>query len=244
MNILICNDDGIFSEGLKTLARFLSKENSVYVMAPDGNRSAYSHSMSFYKKLVLKKVEQSENYVAYSLSGTPADCVRFGVEFFKDVKFDLVVSGVNNGSNAGTDTLYSGTVSACFEACILKIPSIAFSVVCDKEILDYTLLNEQLSDVFPFLLKHFSKDYVFNVNFPDKLHKGVKICKLGVQLYSDRYIKNDDGSFMLVGDLLKNDKNDEDCDVEWLRKDYITITPLITDRTAYNVLKVLSKEVM
>ncbi|HBF44896.1 MAG TPA: hypothetical protein DDW16_04695, partial [Clostridiales bacterium] len=109
MKILICNDDGIFSEGLKTLAKFLSKENDVFVMAPDGNRSAYSHSMSFFKKLELKKIEQDKNYVSYSLSGTPADCVRFGTEFFKDIKFDLIVSGVNIGSNAGTDTLYSGT---------------------------------------------------------------------------------------------------------------------------------------
>ena len=116
-------------------------------------------------------------------------------------------------------------------------------MVCGKENANYDTLTEQLSEVFPFLLSNVSKDYVLNVNFPDKKHNGVKICKLGVQLYSDRYIKNDDGSYMLVGDLLKNDKNDDDCDVEWLRKDYITITPLITDRTAYDTLKVLSKEV-
>ena len=241
MNILICNDDGIFSEGLKTLAKFLSEKNKVYVMAPDGNRSAYSHSMSFYKKLKVRNVEQNANYVSYSLSGTPADCVRFGMEFFKDVNFDLIVSGINIGSNAGTDTLYSGTVSACFEACILSIPSIALSCVTDKNCeIDYKALYKNLSTVFPDLLKNASKNYVLNVNFPNKeCENAVKYCKLGVQLYSDRYVLNDDGTYMLVGDILKNDKNDEDCDVEWLRKGYITVTPLVTDRTAYAELEKL-----
>ena len=98
MNILICNDDGIFSEGLITLANFLSRQNKVVVVAPKANCSGYSHSMSFFKKLTFIEEKISDNFKSYSLSGTPADCVKFGIEYFKNqFEFDLVCSGINIG---------------------------------------------------------------------------------------------------------------------------------------------------
>ncbi len=243
MNILICNDDGIFSEGLKTLANFLSKENNVIVVAPQNNCSGYSHSMSFFKKLTFKEVFVSENYKSYALSGTPADCVKFAVEYFKnEITFDLVCSGINIGSNLGTDTLYSGTVAACFEASLLNIKNIAFSVT-DFDNINYYALSNHAEKIFNLLLPKLSSQFVWNVNIPNINElKGLKITKLGVQAYSDRYDYLGNDEYMLVGEALDHDKNDFDCDVEWIQQGFATATPLILDKTAYKILNSMPKE--
>ena len=130
MRILVTNDDGIQSEGVKTLAELLSKKgHKVTVVAPDGNRSAFSHSLSIYKTLTFLRQNISENFEAYSLSGTPADCVKFAVHYFENKPFDFVCSGINGGNNLGSDTCYSGTVAAGLEANFFGIKSIAFSLV-------------------------------------------------------------------------------------------------------------------
>ena len=244
MNILICNDDGIFSEGLITLANFLSKDNRVVVVAPQENCSGYSHSMSFFKKLKLKEVFLSKNFKSFSLSGTPADCVKFGVEYYKnDFQFDIVCSGINIGNNLGTDTLYSGTVSACAEASLLGIKNIAFSVNAFNNI-NFESLIFHTENIFKTLLPYLSTDFVWNVNIPNKDQiTGLKITRLGVQKYSDRYENLGNGEYMLVGEALDHDKNDFDCDVEWIQQDYATATPMLIDKTAYNILKQMPKEI-
>ena len=244
MNILICNDDGIFSEGLITLANFLSKENKVVVVAPKANCSGYSHSMSFFKKLTFIEEKISDNFKSYSLSGTPADCVKFGIEYFKNqFEFDLVCSGINIGNNLGTDTLYSGTVAACVEASILGKKNIAFSVNGFDNI-DFKALSKHTEAIFNQMLPYLSADYVWNINIPNlKEIKGLKITKLGVQKYSDRYDYLGNNEYMLVGEALGHDKNDFDCDVEWIQADYVTATPMIIDKTAYSLIKKLPKEI-
>ncbi len=243
MNILICNDDGIFSEGLKALANFLSKENNVVVVAPYSNCSGYSHSMSFFKKLTFKEEFISEKYKSYSISGTPADCVKFAVEYFKkEIEFDVVCSGINIGSNLGTDTLYSGTVAACFEASLLNKKNIAFSVT-DFDNIDYVALSKHAEKIFNLLLPSLSSEYVWNVNIPNLNElKGLKITKLGVQAYSDRYEYLGNNEYMLVGEALEHDKNDFDCDVEWIQEGYATATPLILDKTAYKIINEMPRE--
>lgn len=244
MNILICNDDGIFSEGLKTLANFLSKENKVVVVAPYANCSGYSHSMSFFKKLTFKEEKISDNYKSYSITGTPADCVKFGIEFFKgQIDFDLVCSGINIGANLGTDTLYSGTVAACFEASLLNKKNIAFSITAFDNI-NFAKISTHAEKIFNQLLPNLSPEYVWNINIPNLSKiKGLKITKLGVQDYSDRYEYLGNNEYMLVGEALEHDKNDFDCDVEWIQQGYATATPLILDKTAYNLLNKLPKEI-
>lgn len=241
MNILLCNDDGISSEGLKALADKLSEKHNILVVAPDGNRSGFSHSLTFDKPLVLKKRFMSENYEAYSFSGTPVDCVKFATDKFSAFKPDLVLSGINNGSNIGTDVLYSGTVSAACEANALGYKSMAFSLA-ERNAASYLKAAEYFAEVVEKYYSLLSPAFVFNVNLPyaDTVRvRGMKFTPLGVQIYTDTYLLGEDGNYTLVGEPIAHDKNEEDCDVEWIRKGFATITPVLLDRTAFSVLEKL-----
>ncbi len=230
MRILVTNDDGIYSEGLRTLAEFLAdKGYEVTVIAPDGNRSAFSHSLSIYKKLFFKEEKISDKFSAYSLSGTPADCVKFGVRYFEKTPFDLVCSGINLGNNLGSDTCYSGTVAAALEGNFFKIKSMAFSNVSSKNC-DFKANARALESFFDKLLSAASEEYALNVNLPNRDPEGVKVAPLGIQEYSDEYERMEDGSFMLTGFPLP-DRSDEDSDVTWASKNFVTVTPVEFDRT-------------
>ena len=125
-NLLVVNDDGYQAEGIKVLSRYLSQENNVYVVAPDGNRSAVSNCITMYAENKIKHI--SEN--VWSSSGYPADCVDLGLHsnLFEGLKFDAVVSGINHGANMGTDIVYSGTCAAARQAVLCGVPGIAVSL--------------------------------------------------------------------------------------------------------------------
>jgi 5'-nucleotidase len=124
MNILLTNDDGIFAEGINFLAETIKPLGDIYTVAPNGNRSCSAHSMSFHKRIYFERLYEKK----YSLDAFPVDCVFAALKgFFKNVDFDLVISGINHGANVGTDVFYSGTVSAAFRAAEEGIDSIAFS---------------------------------------------------------------------------------------------------------------------
>ena len=135
MRILVTNDDGISAEGLKALADVLSEKHEIFVLAPDGNRSGFSHSLTIHRDVCLKEEKISDRYPAYSLSGTPADCVKFAFHNFAEKPFELVCSGINHGLNLGSDTTYSGTVAAGLEGNYFGVPSVAFSNVASGDYL-------------------------------------------------------------------------------------------------------------
>lgn len=233
MNILLCNDDGIFSEGLKSLANILKREHNVTVVAPSGNRSGYSRSISFYKDLEVTKVDAIEGVECYSTSGTPTDCVKFAI-LTLNKKFDLVVSGINNGSNLGTDIYYSGTVGACFEANFFKIPAIALSSV--QVDADYNRISAIIEEVLPDLFSKIKEDITLNVNIPSakKGFNGVKYCYVGINKYSDGYVKMENGAYQLVGKPIPPTESDIGSDVYYSYKGYVTVSPLnnvLTDLT-------------
>src|SRR6056297_478563 len=123
MKVLISNDDGIMAPGISTLKSYLEREHEVYVVAPDVERSATGHAITIRNPLWAKKVEINQEFFGYAVNGTPADCVKLGaLAIYKDIDFDLVISGINKGANMGTDILYSGTVSAALEGAIVGYP--------------------------------------------------------------------------------------------------------------------------
>ncbi len=235
MNILICNDDGIDSNGLIKLAEQLCKKHNVLVVAPDGNRSACSHSITLSKMIKLKEIKRY-NFPAYSLSGTPVDCVKFAKLVFTDFHPDVVIAGINKGHNIGSDILYSGTVAIACEAVFFGIKAFAFSAFdlgeCDFDY--YAKLAEKIIDM---LYPTAKIGDIWNVNFPPKSFekiKGLKVTPLGKQLYTDRYEYVAEGEYRFTGELIEHDENPEDCDIEWNKKGYVTLTPILFNKTNYD----------
>ncbi|MBR2614125.1 MAG: 5'/3'-nucleotidase SurE [Clostridia bacterium] len=239
MNILVCNDDGIKSKSLLVLAKELSKTHNVLVVAPSKNKSACAHSLTVHSKVKLKRYKKVKDLDMYSLSGTPADCVKFANHVFTDFKIDLVVSGINKGHNLGTDILYSGTLSAAIEGALLGYNSIAFSCVSFLEDnLDFW--SKKCVEIIDKLITVSKNGTIWNVNFPNfdiKEVKGIKFVSLGNHLYNDHYEKSGVNNFKLVGEPLPLENNFEITDVECSRKGYITITPILFDKTDYSKLK-------
>ena len=239
MNILLSNDDGVKSAGLIALADKLSESNNILIVAPDGNRSASSHSLTLTKKVLLKKIRDDENVKIYSLSGTPADCVKFAKLVFKDFNADIVVSGINKGHNIGSDILYSGTVSIACEAAFFGHIAFAFSAFSHKAS-DFSGYSDFAVKIIDTLLPLSQKGDIWNVNFPDAPSdeiRGIKITGLGKQIYSDRYEKLSDDEYILVGSPINHVDNDDDCDVEWIKKEFITVTPVLFNKTNYERIK-------
>ncbi len=244
MNILVCNDDGIYSEGLIALAKCLSRENNIIVIAPSGNMSGISHSLNFNQDIEVHEVFLDKAFKSYSVSGTPADCVKFAYYELKDFKIDLVCAGINKGSNLGTDVIYSGTVSAGLEANSLGLPAVAVSSV-PFEGGDFDMCGIICLKIIDKFKEFFSSSYTLNVNVPGiKMNeiKGVKVAKLGVQVYSDQYIPTGENSYRLIGEPLEHGFNDSDCDVEWVKAGYVSVTPIVFDKTDYRAIEKIGKD--
>ena len=238
MNILITNDDGIYADGIIELAKSISKIANVYVVAPESQRSATGHAITIHSPIMVHKIDMGENIKSYAISGTPADCVKVGIEgLFKDINIDLVLSGINNGSNLGTDVIYSGTVSAALEGFILNKPSIAISydeVNVKREIYKdaskYVVnLVENIKDKLDLL-----NDCILNVNIPNTKIKGSKITKLGQRNYDNAMVEkiNPFGQkyYWIGGKLMELDQ-DEDSDIACVKDGYISITPINIEMT-------------
>jgi 5'-nucleotidase len=242
--ILISNDDGINALGLQTLANsFAEKGYDVFVVAPDQERSATGHALTMFHPIRAQVVESvfHPDVKAWSCSGTPSDCVKLALGALLDSPPDFVLSGINQGSNIGTDVLYSGTVSAAMEGMIEGIPSIAFSLTNFKlKIFEpaakfATILVERLiKNPLPELM-------LLNVNVPPVKWEeiaGVKITRQGVRRYFDVFEQRIDPRgktyYWLAGEAIADLEQPADpllpehieTDVQAIRKNYITITPL------------------
>jgi 5'-nucleotidase len=248
MRLLITNDDGIHAEGIYILAKELEREHQVVIAAPDDQRSACGHSITLTRPLLIKEVKLKDlNSKAYSVDGTPADCVRIALEKLSEKKIDMVISGINKGVNLGTDVIYSGTVSAAIEASIYKIPSIAISSEFKGEDENYKLAAKTVAEVLKKAQHNYIKDdIVLNINvpvIPEENIKGMKICKIGSRTYNNCFIESIDAegniSYEIIGTV--NDSAEEDTDVQFFNEGYITLTPLHYDLTNFAILNEIDK---
>src|SRR5438876_764343 len=161
--ILVTNDDGIYSEGIRKLAKALAPLGEVVIVAPDREQSAASHALTLNRPLRLLQLETNE----WIVDGTPTDCVNLGVlKLFDDKRPDIVVSGVNFGPNLGDDVTYSGTISAAFEGALLNIPSVAFSSLIAKNFSFDPCVEFAAELVRWFLDEPRNPQIILNVNFP------------------------------------------------------------------------------
>lgn len=231
--ILVSNDDGISSEGIKALARAMKPLGEVYVVAPDRERSASSHSLTLYHPLRVEEV--SKNW--YSVDGTPTDCVNLAVNGILKVRPDLVVAGINKGPNMGDDITYSGTVSVAMEGTLLGAPSIAVSVNAKRDF-NFKSAADFTNRLASFVLKNgLPKDTLLNVNVPNLDSadiKGYRMTRQGKRIYGDAVVEKVDPRgrkyYWIGGDDLGfiHSKNS---DFLAISEDYISITPIHLDLT-------------
>jgi 5'-nucleotidase len=230
--ILVTNDDGVFSEGIRLLAKELSEFAEVIVVAPDREQSASGHSLTLQRPLRLVKIEEN----VYSVDGTPTDCVNLGVMWLlKEEPPDLIVSGINFGFNLGDDVTYSGTVSATFEGTLLGIPSVAFSQEVGENFSFATAARFAGQLIRLLCTRELPKDLLLNVNVPAGEVKGVSFTKLGHRVYQQSVVEKIDPRgqryFWIAG--TPEWQNDAGTDHEAVSTGRISITPLHLDLTDY-----------
>ena len=251
MNILITNDDGIRADGIIELAKELAKTHNIYVVAPDTQRSATGHAITIHNPIMVNKEYIDDNISAYSISGTPADCVKIGIEaLLKDINIDMVLSGINNGPNLGTDVIYSGTVSAAIEGFVQNKPSIAFSLNefnVSKEV--YSQVSKHASKIVNDIKDKLNilNDCILNVNIPNGEVKGTKITRLGERKYEnvlEERVSPHGKRYFWIGGKVKELEQENDSDIIVIEEGYITITPVNIDMTNNKKIEILKNELL
>ena len=236
MRILITNDDGLHASQLVPLIKWWQRHGEVTVFVPKVEQSGKSHSFQIREPFEVKQVELEPGLTVWSVDSTPADCVRIAV-LGMEMRFDLVVSGVNRGFNMGADVMYSGTVAAASEAVNLGMNALALST--NPENYDHS--TDALDAVWAYIQENdlFRYNRLYNVNMPAS-PKGIRITRQGGPYYSDDfpYIGND--LYKPMGKPIWEDSGDETLDTDATMAGYITITPMTIDRTNWDVFRQLN----
>lgn len=243
--IFITNDDGIQSDGIKHLVKIAREFGNVVLVAPDSPQSGMSHAITFTVPLRINKVYEEEGYVAYTCSGTPVDCVKLGLRVaMNGKKPDILLTGINHGSNASSNIIYSGTMAAAMEGAMEDIPSAGFSLLDFTENAKFEESTEFVQLIIKDLLeKPFPASTCLNVNIP-KLPaneiKGIKLCreakanwKASYQMGKDPFQMN---YYWLTGEFLHTDLG-EDTDLYALEQGYVAVVPIECDWTDFGRMK-------
>jgi 5'-nucleotidase len=243
-NILVSNDDGIEAPGLQRLVEELKYWANVYVAAPYTQQSAVGHSITIFYPLRAFEHMQEDKFFGMAIEGTPADSVKLGVlHFFKNVKFDMIISGINHGANTAINIIYSGTVSAATEGTILGIPSIAVSLTTFNKVDFRTpakIASKIIRQMWEDDMIKLHKGTLLNMNIPhaeEKDIKGVKITKQGKSYWEDSFEVRADPNgrdyYWLTGKMVYKDDLTE-YDIAAVKENYVSITPLHFDLTDYS----------
>lgn len=248
MRILLSNDDGITAEGLKSLEKIAAVlSDDVWVVAPETEQSGAGHSLTLHTPVRVRKISPKR----YAVSGTPTDCVLLAVKEILPArqKFDLLLSGINRGSNVGDDVTYSGTVAAAMEGCILGVPSIAVSLLYDDaEKIQWGMVEKLAPAIIKKLLaKKWPKDTLINLNFPNcaaSKVKGIKVCAQGKRIVNVQLSERVDPKgrpYFWLGGERDHRTEKPNVDVDFLHRGFITITPIGMDLTDYKTLAAMDK---
>lgn len=237
--ILVTNDDGVDSEGLLALAKSLTDLGDVSVIAPDHNWSAAGHTKTMHKPLRVTQRQLRNGMAAFATNGAPSDCVALAALGFLDHAPDLVVAGINQGSNMGHDVTYSGTVSAAMEGAVTEIPSMAISL-CGDSPWNFGEAAAFASSIGGRILTEGLPPNTFlNVNVPQGQVEGVEVTCLGHRVYRDALIKRRDprgSSYYWIGGDAPTGLSEEGTDVWAISRGCISVTPLQLDMTSYALL--------
>lgn len=246
LRILVCNDDGINAEGIYVLAQELKKIAEVTVVAPASQQSAVGHAITVNYPLRAVPFHKNNDFFGYAVEGTPADCIKLGARFLVKERPDMVISGINHGSNTAINIIYSGTVSAATEGTILGIPSIAVSLTSYQS-LDFTYAAKFASRLALLVAEHgLPERTLLNVNvpsLPEDQIKGVLVTRQGISTWEDRFdVRRDPANreyFWLTGSMNVID-TEPDTDQIAVNNGYVSVTPVkydLTDRVLFEKMK-------
>lgn len=245
MKIMLTNDDGVSAAGINALARELAQAHEVVVVAPDGERSASSHSVTLTQPLRLKKAElYAADVEAYSVSGTPADCVIVGCNML-GIAPDIIISGINHGYNLGADVHYSGTVGAAVEGALLGVKAMAVSLRM-IESRDFAPAARVAAKLIPEFMESDAK--VFNVNVPDLPYEGLRGIKytplsknVGYSPLERRVDPRGVEYFWWPKRAEFGANMAEDSDERWTAEGFVSVTPLLINYSDTALLEKLRK---
>ena len=244
--ILITNDDGFEAKGLQTLTSMLAGMADLFVVAPDKPRSAQAKAITVETPLRVRLLEERPGLTRYRCSGTPVDCAKIGFYSLVPRKPDLLLSGINHGSNSSANTIYSGTVGAALEGCSEDIPAIAFSLDSHDPDADFAPCGDTVRRMVERALRGgLPCGVVLNVNFPVAASfKGVRVVRQCRGRWAERFVKRTDPAgrdyYWLTGEYVNYEPDSTDTD-EWaVRNGYVSIVPCHADLTRYDSIEPLS----
>lgn len=244
--ILVTNDDGYQAKGIISLAEAMRELGDVVVFAPELHQSGMSSAISTMQPLRSRIYKQEDGFTAYMCTGTPVDCVKLALNEFLGRKPDLLVSGINHGSNAGVSVIYSGTMGAALEGCIFEVSSFGISL-CEYSLdADFTHACQVAKKVAKTILgKELPKGICLNINVPRGDVKGIKITSQTQGKWVNEYQRSADGNgrdvFWMTGNF-ENWEEDNDNSDEWaLANGYAAIVPVKIDRTAHDFIPEMKK---
>jgi 5'-nucleotidase len=245
--ILITNDDGIKAKGLKSLVNVVKPLGRIFVVSPTEAHSGMSHAITVKVPLRIKKIKKENNITIYGCNGTPVDCVKLAFNQILPRKPDLLLAGINHGSNAAASIFYSGTMAAALEGCINEIPSAGISLVSHNPDADLTATEFYSNKIIRKLVENgLSKSICLNVNVPDiplEKIKGIKVCRQTKGYWQEEFEQRTDPQgkkyFWLTGKFHNSEPEAQDTD-EWaLRNNYVSIVPAQVDLTSYETIRVI-----
>ncbi|MHB9054595.1 MAG: 5'/3'-nucleotidase SurE [Paludibacteraceae bacterium] len=244
--ILVTNDDGVYAPGLVTLTKLMRQLGDVIVVAPDGPRSGQSNAITVNVPIRFREIEKENGLTIYSCTGTPTDCVKMAFENLVTRKPDLVVAGINHGSNAAINVIYSGTMGAVFEGCEHGVSSIGFSL-CDHSIdANFSEFEPYILKITGETLKHgLPRNICLNVNAPTGQLKGIRTARQCTgQWVKELAMKTDPRGkeyFWLTGYYENQEPESEDTDEWMLSNGYVSVVPITIDMTAFKFMDKLNR---
>ena len=249
--ILITNDDGFTAPGIMALVEAVSEFGELIIVAPDSPQSGMGHAITINNPLRIHSTHYFDKHEAYNCSGTPVDCVKIGIYKLgkENRKPDLVLSGINHGSNVSTNVLYSGTMSAAIEGAMSGIPSIGFSLLDYDLEADFTVAQHFVKKIVKQALTHKMKEGIcLNVNVP-KLPlsevKGIKVAKQAKAFWDDTFDERADPLkkkyYWLAGEFHNHDRG-TDTDMWALENNYVSVVPTQYDLTAYDSISTIAEQ--
>ena len=249
MDILITNDDGWGAKGILTLVRILTHLGHVTVVAPDGPRSGMSNAITVNQPIYLRRLEDAnwgteewhKKATVYTTNGTPSDCVKLAIDVVFDgdsTKINLLASGINHGSNAGINVIYSGTMGACFVGAEHGIPSIGYSIDDHSADADFSHMERYILELTRHLIEQkMPYGVCYNINAPIGVLEGVKWTRQCRGYWTKEMIESTDeqgnNCYRLGGEFVNIEPDAEDTDHWAMNNHYLSVHPCSIDQTAY-----------